>query len=80
MDVFDAADLRGLLPKKILRWIGAAVLAFALLAPTRFQDWYLEQAQHRAERLTESFVDLMIPTGNESPAPTETPTEQNHQR
>lgn len=69
MDVFDAADLRGLLPKRLLRWIGIAVLAFALLAPTRFQDWYLGQVQHRGERLTEQFVEIMIPSPDPSTSP-----------
>jgi hypothetical protein len=80
MDVFDAADFRGLLPKKLLRRIGIAILGFALLAPARFHDWYLEQAQQHAEHLTETFVDLIIPAGDDSPAPTDTPTGQNHKR
>lgn len=71
MDVFDAADFRGLLPKKLLLWLGVAVLAFALLAPTRFQDWYVGQAQQHAQHLTEQFVEIMIP----SPAPSTSPTD-----
>lgn len=62
MDVFDAADYRDLLPRKLIRWVGCGIFAFAVLAPTRFQDWYIGQAQQHAEHFTEEFVDLMIPT------------------
>lgn len=61
MDLFDAAEFGDLLPKKLLRWIGIGMVAFAVLAPTRFQDWYLGQAQEHAEHLTEQFVEIMTP-------------------
>jgi hypothetical protein len=75
VDVFDAADYRSLLPRKVQRWIGAGILAFAVLAPTRFQTWYIHQAQTHAQHLTDEFVDLLIPTPAEPPA---TPTSKDH--
>lgn len=67
--MFDAADFSDLLPKKLLRWIGIGVVAFAALAPTRFQDWYIGQAQQHAEHLTEELVDIMMPSTDPPIAP-----------
>jgi hypothetical protein len=46
----------------VQRWIGVAVLAVAVLAPTKFQAWYLHQTQVHAQHLTKEFFDLMLPT------------------
>lgn len=70
--MFDAADFSDLLPKKVLRWLCLGVLAFALLAPTRFQDWYLGQVQQHAEHLAGEFVDIMIPSSGPTADPTGT--------
>lgn len=43
----------------------AVALAFAPLAPTKFQTWYLHQAQTHAQHLTDEFVDPNIPTPSE---------------
>ncbi len=56
MDAFDLADYRGLMPRKVQRWIGVAVLAVAVLAPKNFQAWYVHQAQVHAQHLTDEFV------------------------
>lgn len=68
MDAFDFADYRGLLPRKVQRWIGGGVLAVAVLAPTKFQAWYLHQAQVHAQHLTDECADLMTPAPTEPPS------------
>jgi hypothetical protein len=59
MSVFDAEPYLGLLPRKVTRALAWGVLAFALLFPTTFQQWYMGQIQDHADHLTKQFLKVV---------------------
>jgi len=65
MNVFDAEPYIGLLPWKVTRALAWGVLAFALLFPSTFQQWYMAQVQDHADHLTNQFLEVMKPANVE---------------
>jgi hypothetical protein len=61
VDVFDAEDYFGLLPRRWRKRLVAAVVTVALLFPGPFQRWYMGQVEQHARELTKQMMKAMQP-------------------
>lgn len=67
MDLFDALDYQSLLPRRIAKAASLALLlALAFYPPSRV--WLIHQAEHHAQEISRSIVDVMPPDTNPAPA------------
>lgn len=58
MNAFDVEPYLRLLPRKLTQGLVLGGLAWALLFPTQFQRWYVQQVEEHAHQLSKRFLTI----------------------